>query len=215
MSDSLSELSRRTDWEDLAQVSDRSRSVFSELLHEGGLARALNDLRTDEHLRGMCERYDFLDKLVLFDDRSTSVRVRLHLFRAGYYDRPHNHRWSFASRILRGQYVHRLYGREDVILDAEGDADLEPIMERVERDGDEYVLHHNSVHAVQADEDTISLVLRGPSSKERFLIRDLQTGGSFWVHGAADESPQTRAQKVMQPAVLDATINRVVELLGL
>lgn len=208
-------LSRGTDWNNLQQVSDRSQSVFQDLLYSGGLQEALDNLRSDEHLRSMCERYDFLDKLVLYDDPSTSVRVRLHLFRSGYYDRPHNHRWSFASRILRGEYVHRIYGREDVLLGQHDSQPLDPIMERIEREGDEYVLHHNSVHSVQATEDTISLVLRGPASKERFLIRDLGAGSSFWVQGAANETPQVRAQKVMPAALVDATLDRVEALLKL
>ncbi len=211
--DHLAVLARRTDWDDLEAVGDRSRSVFRQLVHEGGLVAALEGLRHDEHLRGMCERYDFLDKLVLFDDPDTSVRVRLHLFRSGYYDRPHNHRWSFASRIVRGKYVHRLYGREDVLLGRGEDDPLEPIMERVERPDDEYVLHHNSVHSVQAEEDTISLVLRGPAAKDRFLIRD-RDAGSFWVKGAASESEQERARKVMAPDLVDSTIDRIRGLLA-
>jgi hypothetical protein len=52
-------------------------------------------------------------KLVLHDDADLGVRLRLHLYRGGFFDRPHNHRWSFASRILHGGYRHRLFGRDD------------------------------------------------------------------------------------------------------
>jgi len=202
-----------TDWDDLGVVGVTTESIFSQLLSPGRLHDMLEALRHDEHLRGMCERYDFLDKLVLFDDADTGVRVRLHLFRSGYFDRPHNHRWSFASRILTGQYTHRLYGREDVILDNPSGAGLWPIMERVEHVGAEYVLHHNSVHAVQAATDTISLVLRGPARKDRFLIVDQQAQSSFWVEGAALETRDKREEKVMSSDTLESVVTRVEHLL--
>lgn len=156
----------------------------------------------------MCERYDFLDKLVLHDLREHGVRVRLHLYRGGYFDRPHNHRWSFASLILRGRYRHKIFGRDDTFDESTDPATLVPIHERVEKQGDHYVLHHRSVHTVQADADTVSLLVRGPAAKQRFLILDRETNGFFWVYGAADETPEQRASKRMTPAQLEDSVHR-------
>lgn len=204
----------KADWDDLGAVVDATGSIFQELLQPGRLPTMLDHLLEDEHLRQLCERYDFLDKLVLFDDPHTGIRVRLHLFRSGYFDRPHNHRWSFASRILVGQYVHRLYGREDVLLDSPDAQELRPIMERVEYVGDEYVLHHDSVHAVAAVDNTISLVLRGPARKDRFLIVDRTEQSSFWVEGAALEPPAKRQEKVMSAQTLESVVAAVRDLLA-
>jgi hypothetical protein len=95
----------------------------------------LANLEADTRLQGMCERYDFLDKLVVRDLPDAGVRVRLHLYRDGYFDRPHNHRWSFASRILRGQYVHRIFGRDAELTEDTGPGTLRAIHERIETPG--------------------------------------------------------------------------------
>jgi hypothetical protein len=200
---------RDINWEDTGSVLTHATPIFDALCGKPDLLTGLLDnLSADEHLAPMCEHYDFMDKLVLHDDTEAQARVRLHLYRPGYFDRPHNHRWSFASHILRGSYLHRIFGRDDQFgEDTEPDT-LQPIHERVEGPGATYALHHTSVHTVQAEADTISILLRGPAAKDRFLILD-RAGPSFWVYGAAQESPQTRASKQMAPERLDETIVRV------
>ena len=179
------------------------------------LAALLASLEEDRHLQGMCERYDFLDKLVLCDLPEPGVRVRLHLYRDGYFDRPHNHRWSFASRIIRGQYVHRVFGQDTDFTEDTDPASLRPIYERIEAKGATYALHHASVHTVQATEGTISLLIRGPAARDRFLILDRAAGSPFWVYGAASETPAQRASKVMTPPALTEVIGRIRALTGL
>jgi hypothetical protein len=200
------------DWKSTGSILRTAEAIFDATTHEPGLLAALLDnLTTDAHLRPMCEGYDFMDKLVLWDSPDHQIRLRLHLYRPGYFDRPHNHRWPFASRILRGSYLHRLYGRDDHFTEDTDPDQLTPILERVERPGSTYALHHTSVHTVQAEADSISLLLRGPAAKDRFLILD-KAAGSFWVYGAAQETAETRASKIMKPDQLDQTITRVREL---
>jgi hypothetical protein len=202
-----------TDWDDTSSILASCRPVFDAFAREPGLLPALLDnLSGDEHLQSMCERYDFLDKLVLHDIATAGVRVRLHLYRPGYYDRPHNHRWSFASHILRGRYLHRIFGADHEFGEDTNPDSLQAIHERFEGAGATYALHHTSVHTVQADADTISLLLRGPAAKDRFLILDRGTGGSFWVYGADRESPEQRASKRMTEADLTHAISRVRSL---
>jgi hypothetical protein len=197
------------DWDDTGSILRYAAPIFDAFVSEPDLLSGLLDnLAADEHLRPMCEGYDFMDKLVLHDDTAAQVRVRLHLYRAGYFDRPHNHRWSFASHLLRGSYLHRIYGRDDHFGEDTNPDTLQPIHERVEPVGARYALHHTSVHTVQAEADSISILLRGPAAKDRFLILD-RSGPSFWVYGAALESPETRASKQMRPEVLDQTIARI------
>lgn len=197
------------DWDDTGSILRTAESIFDAITHESDLLTTLLDnLATDTHLRAMCEGYDFMDKLVLYDSLDHQIRLRLHLYRSGYFDRPHNHRWPFASRILHGSYLHRLYGRDDQFTEDTDPDTLTPILERVERPGSTYALQHTSVHTVQAEADSISILLRGPAAKERFLILD-KTAGSFWVYGAAQETPATRASKIMNSDQLDRTIARV------
>jgi hypothetical protein len=60
-----------------------------------------------------------------------------------------------------------------------------------------YALHHTMVHAVVAEPYTVSVVVRGPSVKDRFLVMDRRTGGSWWQYGARQESAETAARKRM------------------
>jgi hypothetical protein len=201
------------DWDDTASILRGCTPLFDALTHErellAGLVAHVGD---DPHLAGMCEGYDFMHKLVLYDAAELNVRLRLHVYQAGFFDRPHNHRWSFASHILRGGYVHRIFGRDDQFGEDTDPNDLLPIHERLEQPGSTYALHHTSVHTVQAEADTISRLVRGPSAKQRFLILDATSGGFFWVYGAAQESPGQRANKRLTPDQLDQTITRIQRL---
>jgi hypothetical protein len=82
-----------------------------------------------------------------------------------------------------------------------------PVTVRWERAGSSYVLHHEMVHAVAAEPYTASLVIRGPTVKDRFLVMDRGTGESWWQYGAGRESAEEAARKLM-------TVQRVVELTG-
>ncbi|HEX3960192.1 MAG TPA: hypothetical protein VHZ03_26740 [Trebonia sp.] len=114
----------------------------------------------------LCEHNDILDKVVLWDDPA-GFRVRLHVFLPGYFDGPHNHRWSYASTILAGEYRRILFGGAD--LDERVDpASLTPVMVRWEQAGTSYLLQHTMVHAVVAEPYTVSLVIRGAAVKDRF-----------------------------------------------
>jgi hypothetical protein len=203
------------DWEDTTSIRRCCTSLFEALAGEPGLlADLVSRVRDDPHLAEMCEGYDFMHKLVLHDNVDLNVRLRLHVYQEGFFDRPHNHRWSFASHILRGGYVHRIFGSDHQFGEDTDPNTLHPIHERLERPGSTYVLHHTSVHTVQAEADTISLLVRGPSTKHRFLIIDAASGGFFWVYGAAQESPEQRAAKRLTPTQLDQTIDRIQRLIA-
>src|SRR6266487_3927526 len=113
MLDTLSADLRTLDWNDLAAVGAASDKLLIALDIDRGLLRALADgAVADAHLLRLCEHYDILDKIVLHDDPA-GWRLRLHVFLPGYFDRPHNHRWTYASRILHGSYTHTLYGTDE------------------------------------------------------------------------------------------------------
>jgi hypothetical protein len=203
------------DWDDTTSILRGCTPLFDTLTSDPALlATLVARVADDSHLADMCEGYDFLRKLVLYDAPHLGVRLRLHLYQPGFFDRPHNHRWSFASHILRGGYVHRIFGRDDQFSEDTDPSSLHPIHERLEQPGSTYVLHHTSVHTVQAEADTISLLVRGPSAKQRFLILDAAVGGSFWVYGAAQESPEQRASKRLTRQQLVNTITRIEHLIA-
>ena len=187
---------RSLDWEDIDAVEVATRKALYSLFENRGLIRkTLLALPEHPDLLKLCEHYDILDKIVLWDDPS-GVRVRLHVFLPGYFDRPHNHRWSYASAILRGEYVHYLFGNAE--LDEKvNPGSLKPLMARHEQIGNAYALHHTMVHAVVAEPHTVSLVIRGPAVKDRFLVMDRKTGESWWQYGASLEPADSAAAKRM------------------
>ena len=204
MMETIIEPLRSLDWEDTDAVEAATVKALAMLTSQPRMLRdILLDLPERPDLLGLCEHYDILDKIVLHDDPS-GVRVRLHVFLPGYFDRPHNHRWSYASTILRGQYRHYLFGDAD--LDETIDpASLKALMVRDEQSGSTYALHHTMVHAVVAEPYTVSLVIRGPAVKDRFLVMDRKTGQSWWQYGANQEPAYDAEQKRM-------SVERLAEL---
>ncbi len=158
----------------------------------------------------MCEHYDILDKIVLFNDPVSGVRVRLHVFLPGYFDRPHNHRWTYSSLILKGGYKHVLYGSDDGLDDVVDPRKLEPVMVRHEEQGMTYTLHHSMIHAITADPYTMSLVIRGPAIKDRFLVSDRVTGECWWQYGHQLEDKQQADAKRMSSERLRRVIDGIV-----
>lgn len=187
------------DWDDIDDVEINCREALNELAAEPRIVRQrLDDLPNRPELLAMCEHYDILDKIVLHSDDDPGIRIRLHVFLPGYFDRPHNHRWSYASRILRGQYRHYLFGNTE--LDEQVAPDKLPVLQvREEPVGTSYALHHSMVHAVVAEPFTVSLVVRGPVVKEKFLVMDRHTNEAWWQYGAKDESAEDAERKRMTP----------------
>ncbi|KDA44530.1 hypothetical protein [Frankia sp. BMG5.23] len=198
---------RGLDWNDIDAVEHATRKALTQLADDPDLIRAaLLELPNRPELLALCEHYDILDKIVLYQN-DAGIRVRLHVFLPGYFDRPHNHRWSYASRIVRGEYRHYLFG--DLDVDAEPEpGSLAALQVRQEQVGDSYALHHSMVHAVVAEPYTVSLVIRGPAVKERFLVMDRGTGEHWWQYGAEQETAGDAARKRM-------TRERLDELTGL
>lgn len=113
-----------------------------------------------------------------------------------------------ASRILRGQYRHFLFGNAEV--DDQIDPTELPVLQaRDEPVGTSYALHHTMVHAVVALPYTVSLVIRGPAVKDRFLVMDRKTGEAWWQYGRKQESAYEVERKRMSPERLQKLIGQL------
>jgi len=53
------------------------------------------------------------------------------------------------------------------------------------------------IHSVTAHGEAVTLILRGPAVKDRFVVTDRATGKAWWQYGAATETPETAAAKRM------------------
>jgi hypothetical protein len=212
LTDELLDGLRTADWEDIDSLTAVAGRVLEVIATEDGLLRALvAHLPDSPRLASLCEHYDILDKLVLHEDEA-GFRIRLHVFHPGHFDRPHNHRWTYASRILRGSYRHVIYGTDDGLANDVHIAQLMPRMVRVEEAGSTYALHHSMVHAAVAEPNTVSLIVRGPAVKDRFLVSDRQTGKAWWQYGAASESESEAAAKRMSAERMSACAGLLADL---
>lgn len=185
------------DWNNLAAVTAAATGLLDRLDSDRALLGQLAAQITENPtLIELCEHYDILDKLVLHDDAS-GWRLRLHVFLDGYFDRPHNHRWTYTSRILSGSYTHTLYGIDQDLTDEIDVAALTPRQIRMEESGDTYTLHHSMIHSVTAHGATVTLIVRGPAVKDRFVVTDRVTGRAWWQYGAATEPSEAAYSKRM------------------
>ena len=187
------------EWTDAGQAHAAISGIFDRILAEDELlATVIDETIASRGSEGDCESFEDLDKLVLWQSADRAVRLRLHVFFPGYYDRPHNHRWSFASRILRGGYAHSLYGLEDEVW-AAAERGVLPAARYVseERAGDGYFLDSSLVHSVHADTVTVSLVLRGPAVKSDYFQFDVAANRVRHGLGATQESAAERLSKAM------------------
>ncbi|MEV7010660.1 hypothetical protein [Streptosporangium sp. NPDC051022] len=202
----------KIDWTDAGAAYRISGGIFDAL--EGGgdlLATRIREVIARRGAGGDCESYEQMDKLVLWQSEDRSLRLRLHVFHPGFFDRPHNHRWSFVSRILTGGYLHSLYGSEETVAEQAraGHAPLSRFV-RQETPGTQYFLEHSLVHSLSADRVSVSLLLRGPSVKDDYFTWSAAAGRLVQSRGAAQENTADRAAKTMPDARFDQVLDVLV-----
>jgi hypothetical protein len=67
------------------------------------------------------------------------------------------------------------------------------------------------IHSVVARPYTVTLIVRGPAVKDRFLVTDRHTGRAWWQYGAAREDPAEAARKRMSADQAQACRRRLTE----
>jgi hypothetical protein len=147
----------------------------------------------DERLRPRAESDGFFDRVVLWERPDKSLSIRLHSLVPAAYDRPHNHRASFAAFVLDGGYLHTTYEEPG----PDGPRCPEPRALRHEGAGSAYVLDHSTFHATQATGTHLSLVVRGPSVKDHLVFLDPLVDGPVLMTGGDQETAEERSAKVM------------------
>ncbi|WP_181795868.1 hypothetical protein [Streptomyces sp. WELS2] len=188
----------RVDWADPANTETALRSALLLLRDPGTLNGLLAAACRDDRLLRLSEVRPWGDRLTVYDDPGSGVRLRLQHWLGGRTDphaRPHNHRWSFASTILRGSYEHHLYGTVDEVTDRLAAGPVRPLRVRTEATGSLYVLHSDEVHAATAVPGTLSLLLRGPATADHAVrLGPDHTTLSERKRGASAESPAERPE---------------------
>ncbi|MBE4741303.1 MULTISPECIES: hypothetical protein [Streptomyces] len=204
-------------WTDLAEASTRNAELLKELaLDKQSLRKMATEAWEYPTLRDMCEQTRQLSRIVLHDALDRGFRLRLHLwndFETGY---PHNHRWSFSTRLLSGGYHHTLYESPSGFdSSSRNDADGVELITRyrtLESAGAGYTLHHDTVHRTETTVDTVSLLIRGPVEKRRALTADPGTGKFRFSLGRTMETPPEVAARRMSSAQFEAMFARLEKL---
>ncbi len=195
------------DWAHSRDAYQIARDILREIASVDGLVgAAVREVTGNARARADCESFGRMDKIVLWANAGRSARLRLHIFHPGYSDRPHNHRWSFASRLLAGEYLHSIYGSEDEVLAHANSPRIQHAY--ILRPGADYYLGHSLVHSLSTETTTVSLVLRGPSVKDSYFT--LEGASMRWSTGADRESSAERRAKTMT----DDGVHRVLTTLG-
>lgn len=206
------------DWSDFPTAAIRSRSLLMDLRADpvalGGL---VDRIETTPELLDLCECHEMLDYLVVYDALDRGLRIRIHMATQQPVDRPHDHRFSFSSVIMKGSYQHTLYSLAEPIdytIDDDdavyyqdsrhpdprrsvGRASLTGTLTRDEGEGDCYTIDHRTIHATTWAPGTISMFLRGPVEKDRAVIMEPSTGKLWWRFGRTQETSARRADKTM------------------
>lgn len=191
----LLSLAEAVNWNCLASIVTYGEAFLRKVWKEEGVLRSLLEaVVEDERLIGLCERYDFFNKIVLFVDPSDRFRLRLSVFTDVESNRPHFHRWSYGALVIRNGYEHSIFGNEE---DLKTHSEIKPLFTSRVRVGDFYALHHSLVHAVRAEPGTVSLLLQGPPQKEKFLVIDQKIGRSWWEYGQECETMEERERKLL------------------
>lgn len=187
---------------DLREVQRISRELLDRLADDRGLLTRLVDEIPQDPQRLSASRVTLLlNRLSLFQaaDRSFEIRMNMNP-RLDNQLVPHDHCYSFATRILTGGYVHVVRRRTD---DWEGplSADaLEPAIVTIERPGSSYTLGHQMVHQAVMEPDTVTLFVRGPRRKNLSnAVAGMMPARDSWPAPAEPGTPAAESR----PATLD------------
>lgn len=194
------------DWSD-ASLSHETNSKF--LRHvastPGWLRRLIIDLPDDPEHFGMCEVDDFRYKFVIYDGRERNFRLRLHVWKEGFPETVHGHRFHYTSLILNGGYRHTVYVSEQDLYPS-GSRELpektysatDPAMKSLvdvdkikssiifsAEKGSTYTQFDQLLSSTVVYPDTVSLFTRGPAYRDSAFQWDLDSNTVIWRRGAA------------------------------
>jgi hypothetical protein len=160
----------------------------------------------------MCEQHELLDYFVLYICPSTDTRLRLHIHTGVAKHRPHNHRFSFCTKLLYGSYEHYWHHARKPIDTTLTLDDLETVYISTEQAGSSYALSANAIHTTYVTTDTVSLFVRGPAETKESVILDRATQTTTWRISRNRESKKRRAKVSMSSQAFDVLCDKLTQL---
>jgi len=205
----------KINWKDFNDIALKSSTVLGDIFNNRRIIDLfLKNVVKNNNLISLVEHYDFFDKLVIYIDKKDRFRIRLHVFSGedSNKHRPHCHRWNYSSVILQGAYKHNIYGTEDKIDENTKINNLNPILVQEEKVGSIYTLSHKVFHSIAAQKDTVSMLIRGPALKDRFLIMDKKVNKIWWEYGRESETIEEIKNKSVSPENFKKIINKIYSI---
>lgn len=223
------------DWADLVDTTSRNERILRRVASNRAHLRALIErLQDDESLFAMCEKDEFRYKLVLYTDPRRKFRLRLHMWRSGFTDCAHGHRFNYTTFLLNGGYRHTLYDSDQNLYPQQlrdipevhfnvDDPKIQNFIDfrRIKQTfvctiekGQCYTQHHSLLSSTVTQPDTISLFIRGPAQRDSSIQWDVEANTIIWRRGVTDLTPEQRMRVTMTRQDY-ATVYSNLERLGL
>lgn len=186
----------RVDWTDMEAAAAMTQEAIRALVaHPTELRDLVYRVEDRSDLLGMSETLRLDDKIVLYEAlEDRGFRLRLHVSKNLSREVPHNHRFPVTAFILRGVYYHKLYVCDVPLDEAPSASNMKPVFARDERAGACYTMPDDTIESNMTAHGTMSLLMRGPTAKERALGIDRETGKVFWKYGQKNETPEQLAK---------------------
>ncbi|MDF9302014.1 hypothetical protein P5P81_05535 [Tritonibacter mobilis] len=208
------------DWSDMDAVNRFNASLLSRVAEPANLKILVDRVLATPDLREMCERHNLFNRLVLYSADERGFRIRLHVYHQPEIETIHDHRFPFTAYLLNGSYIHTtfepkgdMYGQYDPTGAQDGgdtayseENFVETACDKLER-GDFYTINSDIYHTVEAEKDTVSLMLRGPAEKEFCLFVTPADGGISNCISAENETNEVRTSKVLTDEELSGVVD--------
>lgn len=153
------------EWQAAGHLDPRILTVLTDLGHHPGIVFEMVNswtVRSLERRQLSCHETATHYKWFIYFDKKRRFKVWLHQYkpererRIGYAEVPHNHRYSLASVVLSGGFMHHYYNA--------GPELSECVEERCTyRPGDAYLVTWQRVHKLsELADQTLTVVIEGP-----------------------------------------------------
>jgi hypothetical protein len=205
------------DWTEFEEASRKSLEIIHEVAdNKQTLRKLVLHVAKNERLRAMCEVHEHgevadelnssvddrrVQYLVIYDALDRGLRLRIFTPAVGAFNPLHNHRYSFSTRLLSGNYQHTIYqvvpvepgqssewtckqkpgthiGRQLPVVDI---ADIHAAWNQEHKQGASYSMHHTTLHTSNyAAPRTFSLFMRSPAAKDYSFLGEPNSKCYWW-----------------------------------
>jgi hypothetical protein len=221
------------DWSDFESAHLANKAILDGIARDrNALREFVINARRQPELFSMCEKDQFRYKLVLHIQDAPFARLRLHIWKTGFSDVAHVHRFNYTSRILSGGYRHLVYSHNqnlypseicnqtDEFLEADSDLikrslDISMIFPTVAFDvgqGQCYSQNYEILSSTVTLKDTVSLFIRGPAYRDSAFQLNVEERKIIWRSGKRTLSSEKQKEISMTSDDFDYVLNRLEEL---